>query len=244
MFNNEMSKYSGEEFYRKPPRLEYDEIRLKGNLGHFVRVKKVGDNYEESIEGEQLKGVIIKVRRRLVDFKNKLSTSEHNHPNDEVTLFKEGGFEKSIARELREKYQSLKTNQVLYVMLPTEEIVRVIVRGASLGSENKPKESIPFYQYLSSFGNDEHVWEYYTKFAPIKETGKLGDYYAIHFERAEKVDNIESVTLKAKDIYDKIVAIDSYYKKSEKSQVKEELPIVQLDEEKGEEEIDVKNIPF
>lgn len=227
----DLTQYSGEEFYRKPPRLDLPELILNGNEGSFKLVTKVKDKWVKDDIGKEVTGVMLRIRRRLGSFKDKIMTSEHNHPNDIVTLFGAGN-EKGIAKELREKYQGLKTQQVVYFLLD-EKVVKLIVRGASLGSENKPKDSVSFYEYLQSFSKDEHIWEYETKLVPKIEQGKLGKYYAISFERGKKLDDLAIVGEEMKEISDILKAQDEYYKLrevKEKEEIIEELPETEIEE--------------
>ena len=242
----DLSQYSGEEYYRRPLKLNLPEIRLNGNEGSFKRVVKVNNEYVVEDIGNELIGTILRIRRKLVDYKEKISTSEHNHPNDIVTLF--GANDKGVAKELRQKYQNLRTQQILYFLLDTEELVKVVVRGASLGSENKPEDSISFYDYLNSFEKDEHIWEYQTKLIPMPEKGKLGTYYAISFEKANKIEDLTSVNDKKKEISFVLKSQDEYYKLREekdpevigKKEEKENVPTVQIDDE----DTKAEDLPF
>lgn len=245
---------------------EYDEINLHGTQGIFRRVKRSKKEAEVTDEGKTLQGVILRVRRQLVQFNknsDNLWTPEHFTKEDPVFLF-EGKVVKDqgIAGELREKYPKLRTQQVLYVLLENGEVVRLIVKGASLGSDAKPENSIPFYEYLSQSFNrsiGEHVWKFKTSFTPVTEKGPLGSYFAISFEKGEKleIDFIENTIgpwikklfeqFKIADRKPKldISTEDSQKHPTDQSQdTNEEIPVINLDEPLPSDDINPKDLPF
>lgn len=244
----DLTKYSGEEYYKRPARLQLDEFRLQGNDGHFLRIKKEGEEYVKEKLGNQITGVFLRIRRRLVNFKGKMSTSEHNTTADDVVLFNDGKQEKGIAKELREKYPTLKTEQIVYFFdLASHQLVRLTVHGSSLGSENKPADSVPFYEYLGTYKGDEHVWEYATICSAKAEKGALGEYYAIHFERGNKLDDatFAIVSEKMKMLHDTFIAQDTYYKTLEKKETakqdaleKQESKVIPVTDEIKAEDLD------
>ena len=217
MNREEMKRYSGEESYKRPMKLDLDEISLQGSQGVFVRTAKPAEKGGEWLKttlGTNLKGTFLRVRRKYVDLKKKLTTSEHNGKSDNVVLFTPVGQQRGIADDIRKNNPTLRTCQVVYFLLDNTELVKLLVRGASLGSENKPKESIPFYDYLASFSGDEHVWEYETELVATPETGKLGPYYATSFKRSKKLSDLELdiVGDKLKLVHDAITSQDEFYK--------------------------------
>lgn len=206
---------SGESAMRGNRPLELNEVSLNGDGsakevspgkwkrtgGYFRKRIIIGapkDTKPEEVNlGEQIDVVFLKVRRRLVergkDGKILRSTAEHNHPNDAVTLYETETKERfnGVAADLRKTFEGLRTVQVVYALLLGEskhpELVRFIVKGASLGSEVKAPEVPNFYGYISSFTNDDHFYQFKTVLTPVLEEGKQA-YYAINFQRGAKLD--------------------------------------------------------
>ena len=236
--DNDLEKYSGEEYYRRQPRLDLAYIKLDGNKGVFMKSKKVEDEYVKENIGESIEGVILRVRRRLTSYDDASnsfdSTSEHNTPKDVVALFHENiKIDEGVASVLREKYKTLRTEQILYVYM-LGEVCKLSVKGASLGSKNKPEDAVSFYDYLASFPKEEHVWQFRTRFVPVAEKKGAKEYFAISFEKGEKLQEEElgGIGLEMKKLHD-------YFESSVKySGTKEEIKSVEV-EKKLEEEIPV-----
>jgi hypothetical protein len=208
------AKASGETNYNAPRPLELNEVMLNGDgdvtevspgkferKGGFFRKRILignpkGEKPEEVNLGTEASVIFLKIRRRLMqrgtDGKIIRSTNEHNTPNESVFLYEEGSKEPKIgvATDLRKEHEGLRTVQVVYALLLGEaepELVKVVLKGASLGSEVKAEGVTKFYEYLSSFGKGEHFYEYVTLLKPVLETGKKS-YFAINFVRGEKLD--------------------------------------------------------
>ncbi len=103
---------------------------------------------------------------------------------------------------------------MIYALLITEgadpELVRIPVKGSSLGSEVKADTTTDLYSYLSSFSPDEHMWEYYTVLSPVLEKGKQ-QYFAIDFKRGDRVQNdviAGAVVSWLRVVRDNIAAVD------------------------------------
>jgi hypothetical protein len=263
--NEDLSQYSGETYYQRPPRMPLNEISLNGNKGIY-RIKNVvkgytevdgKKTYEETELGESIKVVFLRVRRRLAQFKKgepTLATSEHNSKADEVALFGGAAVEKGLASAMRDKYPGLRTQQVVYALY-NNELVRLIVKGASLGSETKAEDVMTFYDYISSFKKDaegkkvdEHFYQYETNLSAVKETSPLGGYYAIKFEKGKKLDDaeMENVAVEMKKIHEFIVSVDGFYGKKKEGEIApaEEIETINIDEDEPKEETNLKDIPF
>lgn len=143
--NNEqdLAAMSGEAGYRGGRGLELNEVSLNGDgdvkeispgkyepVGGYFRKKiligKPKDEKPEEVKlGESITVVFLKIRRRLIERGNKgevlRSTNEHNSKDDAVTLFEGSGKTakrtNGIASDLREKYEGLRTVQVVYALL-------------------------------------------------------------------------------------------------------------------------------
>jgi hypothetical protein len=207
------TKASGESDMRRGSRLELNEVSLNGDGsakevspgkwerkgGYFRKRVLIGatkDQKPEEIDlGKEIQVVLLKIRRRLVergkDGEIVRSTGEHNHPNDAVTLYEPGSKNRinGVARDLREQFPNLRTVQIVYALLCGKgepELVRLTVKGASLGSEVKADDVMDFYQYIDSFKGDDHFYQFRTALSPVMEEGKQV-YFAIKFERGEKL---------------------------------------------------------
>jgi hypothetical protein len=211
----DLSELSGEGAYRTPRTLDLNEVSLNGDAdahevngklerkgGYFrKRILAGRTNRDEKPEevnlGTSVRVVFLKIRRKLVERGQKgeiiRSTTEHNSKKDAVTLYdsRTNQSVRGVAEDLRNLHQGLRTVQTVYALLLSEahepELVRLTVKGASLGSEAKAKEVMDFYTYIGSLPRGEHIWEYETRLSPIVEQGAKS-YFAIDFQRGEKLD--------------------------------------------------------
>jgi hypothetical protein len=212
----ELAEASGEQHWNQVRPLELNEVTLNGDAdatevnrklerkgGYFRKRVYVGhrdrnQKPEEMNLGKSLELVILRKRRKLVERgeKGKIvrSTNEHNHPKEAVTLYRsaENTSETGVATDLRKSYPQLRTVEVIYALVNPRgdepELVRFVVKGASLGSEAKADDVNTIYSYLGSFTGKEHAWQYYTELAPVVEQGQK-TYFAIDFKRGEKIDD-------------------------------------------------------
>lgn len=192
---------TGQGNYQSRERLVLNEVLLNGDKGYLRKRVWVGRTREEETEkpkeielGENAKVIFLKIRRKLVERGNKgeivRSSGEHNTLNDTITIYesKEPVFT-GAAREARKRYEGLRTVQIVYALLAQgngnePELVRVVVKGASLGSDAKPEGVLDFYQYLTSFG-DELICDYITNLGVVEEHG-MKTYFAMTFDRGER----------------------------------------------------------
>lgn len=216
MDHDKYAEMSGEGTYRTPRSLELNEILINGDggverqadgtfkeKGGYLRKRiKIGakkDTKPEEINlGKSVQVVFLKIRRRLIERGEKgtiiCSTGEHNSPDSLTQLYVSLSKERytGVASELRSRFPGVRTIQVVYALLlgvNEPELVRVIVRGAALGSEAKAEGVQTFYQYISSFPKGEHMYEYVTVLSPIAEKGQQ-DYFTIKFDRGERLDDV------------------------------------------------------
>lgn len=212
----DLREMTGEAAYGRG--LTYNSVSLDGNNGHFMLLDKTGGKnaegkYEKvelgkgaeveydaktgkpTVKGvSSLEVVFLKVRRTLSYYHPTagMQTSEHTHKNERVMLYKPGQRESGIAADLREQYPDLKTQQIVYAYFPArDEIVRLVVKGSSLGSKAETPGIVKFYDYLQSFKGDEHFYQFLTKLTPVEEDGPKGLYFALSFERGRELDEEE-----------------------------------------------------
>jgi hypothetical protein len=213
---DELAEAAGETHWRRVAPLELNEVSLNGSgamkqvdgkmepAGGYFRKRILTGNRNRNEKpaeldlGKSIKIVFLRKRRKLVerggtDGKILRATNEHNHPKEAVTLFDtlSGKSEDGIAGDLRTKYGGLRTVELIYALLITDdaepELVRIPVKGSSLGSDAKADTTTDLYKYMSSFSPDEHMWEYYTILTPVFEQGKMS-YFAIDFKRGDRVE--------------------------------------------------------
>lgn len=217
-----LSEMSGENENGGAPKLVLNQIRFNGKKGtYFYEDVKAGliekdgkKTYGKTDIGNEIKITFLKIRRRLYQFRKDekaLTTNEHNHIGCRVSLFGNDKVENGIASELREKYPQLRTQQIIYALY-RGELVRLIIKGASLGSKSKPKDVDDFYSYISKFsGKDEHFYEYNTILSVGEENGDLGEYYVMHFTRGNKLDNLDDVSSNMEIAFNYCNEADKYY---------------------------------
>jgi len=229
----ELVEMSGEKAYRKPKSLQLNTITFNGKEGKFVFTdilsgRGADNKYTKKDLGTQVELVFLKIRRILSKYKKapaiSLQTNEHSTTKDVVMLY--GANEKGVAGEIREKYPELRTQQIVYAYVPLlKQMVRLSVKGASLGSENKSKDVKGFYDYLTSFANDEHSFEFMTVLKPIQESGELGAYFAINFIKGGLITD-EVIQKEVSDNLTKaflsIKTIDDYYKIADIEKIRED----------------------
>ena len=219
----ELKKATGQENYQKGARLVLNEVLLNGDKGFWRKRIWLGRTKENENEkpaeielGTSTRVIFLKIRRKLVARGKKgeitQSTNEHNTVHDTVSVY-EGGKEvfKGSAKDARLQYSDLRTVQVIYALLLHEakpELVRLTLKGSSLGSENKPEGVIDFYQYLSSF-DKESITDYETNLGVVQEHG-MKDYYSATYERGEKVDEATTAL-----VMQNLEAVLEYTKKSD-----------------------------
>jgi hypothetical protein len=235
----DLATMSGESAYRGARPLELNEVSLNGDGdvaqtatgyqpkgGYFRKKILIGKPKDEKPEevklGESITVVFLKIRRRLIergkDGEVLRSTNEHNSKNDAVTLFegsgRAGNRTLGIASDLRERFEGLRTVQIVYALLIAStsepELVRLVIKGASLGSEAKADGVMDFYQYLGSFTGEQHLWQYKTILSAVREEGRK-TYYAIDFKRGDALSerSLEFAVEKLREVHAKCVEIDT-----------------------------------
>ena len=245
-------------FKKAPEGYRANEVRLNGETGQFQYVDLLNRPKEGKAEtrdlGDSIRVCLLKVRRKLGYYdsrdKRMIQTSEHNVKDDNVFLF--GPNEKGRASDLREKYDKLRTIQVVYALLSNNgvsepEVVKLIVKGASLGSDNKAETTTDFYDYLQSFGEGEHAHEFITNLKSVKEQGAK-EYFCIDFKRGPKLpeDKLELSIEKIRDIHKMTTAQDRYYNVKSESEVRAETQNIQETDypDAAGEGINPEDIPF
>lgn len=260
-----LEEMSGEK--KRIPRLPLNEIRLNGQTGKFIYINalegKKGEEGKKKFEmtdlGEEVALVFLKIRRRLHAFRKgmrPLSSQEHNTKEDLITLYGDG-VEVSDNETLRTKYKELRTQQIIYALYK-DELIRLTIKGSSLGSENKPKDVMTFYDYIASFkkdSRDDHFYECYSVLSSMRESSDMNSYYTVTFKEGQKLTPEEMKKVEEKMIiaYNYCKEMDAFYQAKKVEDVQKNVVAAQKEEgKKGElpsvqypeEEIDSEDIPF
>jgi hypothetical protein len=278
----DISSKTGEDIYQKRA-MPLNEVTFNGEYGFFLerdrnakKDKETGEYPRTQLtEGEEaLEVVYLKIRRSLFYYDEILekfwNTNEHNHKNERVVLYQaDGTREIGIAKELREKYDFLSTQQIVYCYLPKyDRVARLLIKGASLGSRFEHKEEVlKFYDYLQTFGKDEHSWQFKTKLKPVAEINKMKKkYFAISFIKGDRIDEEDEAKIRKMidEVHENVKAIDARVQEgigAPKVEEKGKKPLMERDEsipvieegavpkdfkfpESNTDEVDVKDIPF
>lgn len=253
--DQDIANMTGESHYKKPKLLKLDSLKLNGETGRFkitrlTQPKGEDGRYKvEEIESP-VNVVFLKVRRRLIEADRDglaMQTAEHNTPNDTTMLFKRNEkSEKGVARALREQYGNLRTEQIVYARYKGE-VVRLHVKGASLGSDRKDPTTTDFYSYLQSFAEGDHWFTTMTRLAAVEE-GDQKRYWCIDFQRGEALtdDQVEEVKKQLREVHENCTEFDDYYKTETVEAVDKEAGGEDRREvpDYPEEDINPEDIPF
>ena len=267
----DLSKFSGEEYLARAPQLATNQIRLDGKKGIFKYIDILGGlvpdettgkrKYAQTTLGESVELVFLRIRRKLIEkMKGRpgdpntpkpASSNEHNHKTERVTLWTPAGTEYGTSDELRVKYPNLRTHQIMYALY-NNELVRLTVKGASLGSEGKADSVMDFYEYIGSFkenpgardGKKDHFYDFKTILTAVEETSPMGEYYAMSFKRGDANDDttMQNVAHLMKKVHEFTTQSDVFYKDKAGTQAPVEEPEAVI--EAGDEDIIAEDIPF
>lgn len=247
----DIASMTGAEQHKKAPEgYQCNQIVFNGKDGKFyyqdLLNKKDGEKPDKKEIGVEVPLVFLKIRRKMSYFSSAndkfVQTNEHNFKDDTVFLF--GPNVRGKASDLREKYPLLRVQQVVYCLYG-EEVVKLIVKGASLGSQAE-NQGTKFYEYLQSFGKDEHVHEHITNVFANTEKGKLGEYGVMNFQRGDKLNEEQQKVANEYivKLHEIITAQDTYYKAQDEQEIIKEESNMPETAEYPDEEINSDDIPF
>lgn len=261
----ELSKMSGENTIKTPEKYIVPSIKLDGQVGSFSITTIEKDDKGSQVVNKQplpneFQGVMLKVRRNLFHYttSEKLFTNEHNSYKDKVIVFsatkkKDDTWGKpSIVfdgnyKEARAAFPELRMKQAIYFLMPEYGIVKLFVKGKGLSH---------LFDYWKEFGSSEHIFQFQTKVGLVEEKSQLGKYFAMTFEKGERLKDITEVADKIKEVCDNLDKVDEYYASNApvapeevgKERIDmpkmEDIPVIEEDRDEDEDPIDVKDIPF
>lgn len=223
-----LSDMMGEGMVKKPKIMKFPIIKLHGNKGIFTRMDldKEGNYLRDKQEiGKVFEGVIVGMRAKLVakNPKAKLSmeTNEFDGNNEVVKLwdYKDGkslNIMTGTVKEIRDKYQTLKYQKMVY-MVSGGEMIKLVVKGGSLGN---------LFDYMNSFPTGKHAFEYKTIIKPEEKTGDLGIFYAMTFSKEDIEEDPKTIELMER-FHENRIALKNNYVVEEKPK---DLPVVDLED--------------
>ena len=179
--------------------VENDDGKLvRPDISYFRQIfkgKKQDERPEKVSLGSPLGVIFVRSRRRLVARDSQgfqvMSTSQHEHPNQTVTLWENGKcIAKGSAKALREKYEDLRTVQETYVLF-NGELMLLINKGACLGSETRDEKYPTFYQYMQSL-KDDGIFGHVTILDGVLEKG-VKQFYTPTFEKGRPTTDEEKL---------------------------------------------------
>ena len=246
----ELSNLSGESSLRQA-RYTVPILKFNGSKGDFTLLTQDKEgNFVPSEPTSETEGVILKVRRIYTGYQETPSgslrwyTNEHNSNKDKLILFErpEKGKSRLVAEgtleEIRTKYPKIRLQQNLYFLLDNEKIVKLGVRGKSLGA---------FWQYIKEdFKEGEHIFQFLTKITCHQEENKGGiSFYVLDFLKAEKND-IDIVGPKIREVASGLEKQDKSFSNSQVGDSKDEKKDEEKKEEteEGKKDIKVEDIPY
>lgn len=191
-----------------------------------IFVGKEDDAKPENVDlGAPLEVIFVKSRRRLVARDSKgfqvMSTSQHASPTSIVALYKDGKMiDKGVAKDLREKYEDLRTIQETYVILPDGELALLICKGSALGSKTRDEKNPTFYEYLQELTKAGGIFTHKTILGGVLEKGAK-DFYTMTFEMGRPTTPAEQLqVLEHSDTLTEVIA--KYDEENSKLEVKTE----------------------
>lgn len=203
---------SGDANNSRPPKYVVPLIRFDGNRGEFRKISKNadGENVEEDLKSP-IEFVILKKRRLLSAYSPNQSyfTNEHNSTADKLMLFKVISKTVSLETtgytdELRAKYQTLKTHEVIYVLYENE-VCKMEIKGGSLGG---------YYDYQKALQSEEkHSFEVVTVVGSEKVKNDQGFvYYKMTFDFKSVDMGFDLIESKIDEVVSACKAADDYTK--------------------------------
>jgi hypothetical protein len=231
----ELAELMGEKNLSRPQLPNYDLVRFNGKDGVFYRFS---ENEKKEL-GSVIDGVIIAVRMSLGEFTKSYYrySSEFDTLNDNIKIWEtQKGSDIAVpiftgnTKDARKEMPGLRARRILYLYLRNGDIVKLIVKGASLTN---------LFEFFAS-DRDGHLFEYWTKLeAGYVEDENLMSYWTITFSLGDMLSEQEFSDMSPKmyNLLKTIKEIRSFYKDNQ-SDNQPEVPIQRKIEPEPLEEID------
>ncbi len=218
---NELSELSGEKGLRRT-KYSVPILKFNGNTGKFTLLtpNTQGSFEAKALRSLKISGVILKLRRSFTAFSKTQAgerisyfSNEHNSWRDRLVLFerrenapKPKLIDEGSREEIKGRWAELKLRQYLY-MLHDGEIVKFGVQGGNLG---------PFFEYLKSFKEGTHVFQFETEVSFHQEENDAGmTFYRLDFKRGKQSDLVV-VSEKIKEVTKALNAQDKAFEEQGK----------------------------
>jgi len=231
--NADAVEVEGTDTMKRPP-VNYRKMLMVG--------KKSDERPETEDLGSPIEVTFVKVRRRLIARDSQgfqvMSSSQHAHPNNTVAIWSENKLiDKGPAREMREKYEDLRTVQEVYCLLPDGELAILIVKGAALGSKTRDEKLPTFYEHLQALEKVGGIFTHKTILGGVLEKGAK-DFYTMTFEIGRPCTDEELANVLDKS--DELTEVMSKYDEEQKSTVVSDGDDDEAEDEDGDDE----ELPF
>lgn len=243
-----MAKLSGAQ--ERAPKYVVPLLKFNGNTGEF-RILDTETKEETPVE-KPVSITILKKRKSLNSFSalESFFTNEYNNVNQKVNLYK--NVDGTITFEacdfppnLREKYQQLRTKEILYVLF-NGLVHKLEVKGGSLGD---------FYDYLTALGDENtHTFQVVTELGSEKTQNEAKfSYHKITFTKSDAEVDLDAVEKHMVEVAEATSKVDEYFAtkmaeafRADSSAAKVPSEVDKQFEEMGkvEEEPNVDDIPF
>ena len=147
--------------------------------------------------GSPIEVIFVKSRRRLVARDSQgfqiMSTSQHSGTTSIVALYKEGKvIDTGVAKDLREKYEDLRTVQETYVIMPDGELALLIAKGSALGSKTRDEALPTFYDYIQDLHKSGGIFAHKTILGGTLEKGAK-QFYTMTFTKGRPTTQAEQL---------------------------------------------------
>lgn len=229
-----MLDMSGEDTGGKAPKYIVPMIKFNGNTGEFQKIVMADGEKQIFPLAETIKFVILKNRKKLECFEDGLSSIEYNSPSQIVTLFSnnDGKFSRlttDTVSNIKDEYPSLKTQEILYVLMDGE-ICKLVVKGGS---------SKGFYDYRDVLkGEGLRSFQVTTEVSSSETKGKANKkYMKMDFNNLPLEIPLDKVEKALTEVFTNLQKIDDY----NFGKASENAPVPTVAKEKEEDVIDLND---
>ena len=220
---DKLSELSDDKNTRSAPTFKLPSLRLNGKEGSYYKTSLTksgeivtGDDGKALLEKvEKPEGVILRARKsfNFVGGDFQLFTNEGGISQKTIfTVFEKRetakGFSIKMAgqgtpAEIKTQFPELKMTQILYFLLNGEELVRLKVKGMSLGN---------LFDYFKQFSANEHAFQFLTILGEEKDKNQFGKFVKATFTKGDRLTDLSAVKENMELISKKVAEIEEYAK--------------------------------